>query len=473
MSTRESDHVAIIPSPGMGHLIPFMELAKLLVSHHHFSVTFIIPSSGTSSLKSHESVLQNLPENLHVVFLPPARSSGFGPTGASTEMIIGLTIAESLPLIRDALVKLTRTYNLVSVVVDPFGLDVGEISKELKVPLYMYFGTAAMNLLFTFYLPRLDQEVKCEFREMTDLVELPGCVPLHGRDFADPFQDRSSETYKQFLEQSKRSSDLVAGILINSYLELEPEAIQVLQGDDLGCPPVYPIGPIIQSIASNKVDDGSEYMRWLDRQPSGSVLFVSFGSGGTLSCAQLHELALGLEMSGQRFLWIVRPPSDASSCPSYCGGPSQDDPFTFLPNGFIDRTMDRGLVVSSWACQIKILNHESTGGFLTHCGWNSVLESITHGVLLIAWPLYAEQKTNAVLLTDGLKVALRPKINENGLVAHDEVSKVVRSLMQGDEGKRIRDRARELKESAHRAISDRGSSTKALDQVATRWRDHH
>ncbi|GAB2271792.1 hypothetical protein Dimus_006623 [Dionaea muscipula] len=500
MSTQEQaalSHVAMIPSPGMGHLIPIVELAKLLVSHHHgFSVTFFIIANSSSSQmpETQEALLRSLPANLDYICLPPPGLPSSELAAATTEVVIGLTIARSLPLIHDALDELITTkrddrHHLAGIVIDPFGMmgGIGDIAKELKVPLYMYFGTAAMNLLFTFHLPRLDQEVECEYRDMTDPVDLPGCVPLHGKDFADPFQDRTSETYKRFLDQSRRWSsnrdNMLEGILLNSFAELEPGAIQALQNIiDVGRrPPVYPIGPIIRSGSPdhNGSADGSDhYLRWLDHHPRSSVLFVAFGSGGTLSSAQLHELALGLELSGQRFLWIVRSPNDNSSCPSYCGEAQGVDPDlvglgNFLPNGFLERTRERGLglVVPSWACQVKVLGHSSTGGFLTHCGWNSALESIMHGVPLIAWPLYAEQKTNAVLLTQGLKMALRPKPDDNGIVDREEVCKIVKDLMEdGEQGKRIRERARELKESAHRALAEHGSSSHALAQVAVKWR---
>nr|GFB34647.1 hydroquinone glucosyltransferase-like [Tanacetum cinerariifolium] len=137
---------------------------------------------------------------------------------------------------------------------------------------------------------------------------------------------------------------------------------------------------------------------WLGKHPVSSVLFVSFGSGGTLSQEQINELAFGLEQSGQRFLWVIKSPHGTSNA-SYFNAQSHLDPFGFLPDGFLDRVKDRGFLVSSWAPQVEILGHGSTGGFLTHCGWNSISESVVNGVPMIAWPLFAEQRMNAVLLT--------------------------------------------------------------------------
>lgn len=123
----------------------------------------------------------------------------------------------------------------------------------------------------------------------------------------------------------------------------------------------------------------------------------------------------------------------------------------------------------SWAPQAKILGHSSTGGFLTHCGWNSTLESVVEGIPLIAWPLYAEQKMNAVMLAEDLKVASRPKADENGFVGRVEIANMVKRLMEGEEGKGLRSRMKELKDAAAKVLSQDGSSTEALAQVAGKW----
>jgi hydroquinone glucosyltransferase len=213
-------------------------------------------------------------------------------------------------------------------------------------------------------------------------------------------------------------------------------------------------------------------LRWLNKQPHSSVLFVSFGSGGTLSHEQLNELASGLEMSGQRFLWVVRSPNEKAANAAYFSGQSANDPFAFLPNGFLERTKGVGLVVPSWAPQVQILKHGSTRGFLTHCGWNSTLESIVHGVPLIAWLLYAEQRTNSVLLADDLKVALRVKVNDNGLVGHKDMANYAREVIKGEKGKLLKSKMKEIKNAAERALSQDGSSTKSLAKMAEIWRSH-
>lgn len=123
-------------------------------------------------------------------------------------------------------------------------------------------------------------------------------------------------------------------------------------------------------------------LQWLDKQPDASVVFVSFGSVAVLSIPQIHEIALGLEASGQRFLLALRVPPNPDNQP-------------LLPELFEERTQERGVVLWGWAPQLWILSHPSLAGFVSHCGWNSSLESICRGVPLLTWPIQAEQAMNA------------------------------------------------------------------------------
>ncbi|GAB4857622.1 hypothetical protein Ancab_015528, partial [Ancistrocladus abbreviatus] len=181
----------------------------------------------------------------------------------------------------------------------------------------------------------------------------------------DPVQDRKNDAYKRVLEIVKHFLK-ASGIIINSYKDLEPGAFKALMQNEEGMPPVYPVGPLFRTGSEFGTAGSDQCLPWLDEQASGSFLFVSFGSAGTLSHEQTIELAPGLEMSGQRLLWVFKANPDA-------------------------------------APQVQILGHGSTGEFLPHCGWNSALESITNGVPLKAWPLFGEQRLNAVQLTDDSK----------------------------------------------------------------------
>ncbi|KAL5989203.1 hypothetical protein ACLOJK_010093 [Asimina triloba] len=472
MEDGQAPHIVLLPSPGMGHLIPLAEFAKTLVFHHNFSVTLIALAFDSSS-KAQKAVLQALPTNINSVQLPPVNLDDQQiPPDAKIETHISLTVKRSLDAIRGVLKDLAAKSRLVALVVDLFGTDAFDLATELGIPPYIFYPTTFTALSMFLNLPVLDATISCEYRELTEPIKLPGCTPLRGTDLLDPVQERQNDAYRWVLHHCKRYKS-AKGILVNSFVDVEPGPAKVLM--EAGEPPVYPVGPLIGSGgAGADADERNECLKWLDGQPRGSVLYVSFGSGGTLSRKQLEELALGLEMSGERFLWVARSPQEKAANATFFSVQSMEDPFHFLPDGFVGRTQGRGLVVPSWAPQIEVLAHEATGGFLTHCGWNSTLESIVHGVPLIAWPLYAEQRMNAVMLVDGLRVAIRPRSTadaDHGVIGRDEIARVVKSLMDGEDedGMEARDRMAQLKEAAARAMAEGGSSRAALSEVARQW----
>ena len=152
---------------------------------------------------------------------------------------------------------------------------------------------------------------------------------------------------------------------------------------------ILPVGPMLpKAYFSTGPETSAEAglrdacLEWLDTQPEASVLYVSFGSVAVLSVPQIQELAMGLEMSGQRFLLVLRPSKNAENLPVF-------------PEGFEELIKGRGFVHIGWVPQLFVLSHRAVGGFLTHCGWNSTLETICRGLPMLTWPIQAEQAMNA------------------------------------------------------------------------------
>ena len=183
-------------------------------------------------------------------------------------------------------------------------------------------------------------------------------------------------------------------ILCNTVQELEPETISALQSER----PFYAVGPIFpEGFTKSKIATSlwaeSDCTQWLDSKPAGSVLYISFGSYAHVSKEELEEIAYGVRDSEANFLWVLRSDIVSSNDP---------DP---LPRGFAEETKDRGLVVT-WCCQIEVLAHKSVGGFLTHCGWNSTLESVWSEVPLLCFPLLTDQFTNRKLVVRDWRVGI-------------------------------------------------------------------
>ncbi|CAN1822948.1 Hydroquinone glucosyltransferase [Linum perenne] len=464
-------HVAVFASPGMGHIIPMIELSrKLVLNHLNCSATIIIPSLGPPP-PAQIQLLKTLPPAVTHVLLPPVDPDTL--SHISTDAKLFLTVDRSMTHLRDTIRSLSEKFPVAALIADIFGTDAFDVAREFKMGAYFFVPSNALTLALCSYMPKLDAEVAGDYREMTEPIRLPGCrFAFPVADLHPSILDRNSDAYQLLLRHSKRQR-LADGFIVNSFMEAEGEIIQALRGDELADGrPIFPIGPILQSNTNSTGTKQSECLEWLDNQPTSSVLFVSFGSGGTLSPEQLNELALGLESSGQRFLWVVRSPNTTSDTnASYIGPQSNSNPLTFLPQGFLDRTKGRGLAVAWWAPQIEVLSHRATGGFLNHCGWNSTMESIVNGVPLIAWPLHGDQKMVAVQLVEFLKIALRPKEEAGGgIIGREEIAKVARDLIEGEQGAAVRTRMSELKEAALNAVSEDGYSSKSLQELVLLWR---
>lgn len=211
-------------------------------------------------------------------------------------------------------------------------------------------------------------------------------------------------------------------------------------------------------------------MSWLEKQPSRSVVYLCFGSRGAFTVTQLKEIANGLEKSGQRFLWVVKRPTHDEGTKQVNDTTSEFDLSSVLPSGFLERTKGKGIVVRSWAPQVEVLSCESVGGFVSHCGWNSVLEGVVAGVPMIAWPLYAEQHANRPVMVSEMKVAVGVEQREgDGFVRGEEVERRVRELMESERGKEMRERSLRMREMAIAAVGEFGSSTRALAKLVEKW----
>ncbi|XP_026431509.1 UDP-glycosyltransferase 72D1-like [Papaver somniferum] len=318
------------------------------------------------------------------------------------------------------------------------------------------------------YLPILDSQVQGEFVDLKEPIQIPGCKPLQSGDLVEQVRNRKIEGYQWFLHHASRFP-LADGILLNTSQDFEAKTIKALREDpilrQLGTPCVYPVGPLVRAPFAEVVKD-EQYMKWLNQQPHESVIYMKWLN------QQTTELAWGLELSRKRFIWVARKPVEAFS--SFSVGNKPDE---YLPHEYQYRISGVGLVIPSWAPQVEILSHSSVGGFLSHCGWNSTLESICHGVPMIAWPLYGEQPSNAAMLEEEIGVAVRVKVkSDNGVVGREEIAKLVRLLIEeGNEdtdhrGFHLRTRAKQLQKLMIQAVNEGGSSYNSLSEIANIWK---
>ncbi|KQJ94230.1 scopoletin glucosyltransferase [Brachypodium distachyon] len=283
---------------------------------------------------------------------------------------------------------------------------------------------------------------------MVSLAGLPHRVELRRSQMVDPRkQPGSFAFFKTVNAEDQRSF----GEVFNSFHELEPDYVEHYQAT-LGRR-VWLVGPVAPAPAPGAPDaDGC--LRWLDSKPAGSVVYVSFGTLSSFAPEELRELARGLDISGKSFVWVVT-------------GASDDE--QWMPEGFAELMArgERGIIVRGWAPQVAILNHGALGGFVTHCGWNSVLEAVSAGVPMVTWPRFGDQFFNEKLVVEmlgaGLSVGARDYasfIAETHRVIDGEViAAAIRGVMNdvGD-GYAIRRKAMELGVKARAAVEHGGSS---------------
>ncbi|CAL4975229.1 unnamed protein product [Urochloa decumbens] len=471
-------HVVLLASPGAGHVLPMAELARRVVAHGEFTATLVTYANFSSAGHGFPSALMaTLPPSVSAAVLPEVPLDDL-PADARIETRILTVVERSLPNLRDLLASSSPPGGggggVAAFVPDIFGAWALELSAELGVPGYVFCTTNLMALHSLLHTPELDRTTTCEFGDLPEPVRLPGCVPLRGADLVDPLQDRADPAYHFLVDLAKRYL-LADGFIVNTFDAMEHEAIAAFEtlSRDGVYPPAYAVGPFARTCSSGGQKAEHRCLRWLDEQPDRSVLYVCFGSGGTLSTEQMAELAAGLEASGHKFLWVVRFPSDKDRSASFFGGGHghSDDPLSYLPEGFVKRTRGVGLAVEEWAPQVEVLSHRAVGGFVSHCGWNSTLEAVAAGVPMLAWPLYAEQRVNAVMLAERVGLALRPRgDNDDGVVTREEVAAAVTELMVGEKGAAAREKARELREAAAEAWALDGTSRKAFEAVAGEWK---
>ncbi|KAH7651494.1 UDP-glucuronosyl/UDP-glucosyltransferase protein [Dioscorea alata] len=459
------DTVVIYPFSGIGHLAPMTEFAKLFVTQG-FSVAIPIlppinPSLSTSATDNYISGISSTHPSISFHRLPP-----FTGDYSSTKPAVLLKsfIRAANPHLRDLVRDISQTSNIRAIVVDFLSLEALDVVTELQLPAYVFFTSGALSLACFLYLPTLHNEMISSFNELGETpIHIPGLPPIPASHMPDHMRDRD-EGLQAFVDAFSRLPD-AKGIIVNSFEILESRTLKtVREGHCLpnrDTPPVYCVGPLTTGSEAGG-GERHECLTWLDKQPRGSVVFLCFGSRGRFPAEQVKEIAMGLERSEQRFLWVVRSPPDPDN---WFASSDEVDLDTLLPVGFLERTEGRGMVVKAWAPQGEVLNHEATGGFVTHSGWNSVLEGVRAGVGMIAWPLYAEQKMNKVLLVEEMKLAVEMKGYDKEMVAAEEVETRVKWFMESDGGRKLRDRAKEMKDSAAAAVSYGGSSHAAMVEL--------
>ncbi|KAL1566208.1 UDP-glycosyltransferase 90A1-like [Salvia divinorum] len=298
-------------------------------------------------------------------------------------------------------------------------------ANRFNVPRFGFFGMGAFSSTMYGTLDR--EKPHAAAADLDEAFPMPGFpgIMLTTNDFDPPFNAVApAGPYADFMTEQLAALAKSRGLIVNTFYEMEQAYVDCWDAK-IG-PKMYCVGPLWVAAAAQPPATAprtAEYFRFLDEKVAEGrpVLYVAFGTQAEVSPEQLKEIAEGLERSEVSFLWVLKTAA-----------------VEFLAD-FEDRVRERGIVVREWVDQLEALRHEGERGFLSHCGWNSVLEGIDGGVPILAMPFMAEQHLNARLVAEELGVGLRamPRGGSvRGLVAAEEVERAVRELIGGERGLR-------------------------------------
>ncbi|XP_020677363.1 scopoletin glucosyltransferase-like [Dendrobium catenatum] len=453
-------HMLFFPLTMQGHMLPMVDMAKIFAVHGARVTILTTPVNATI-------IRPNIDDSVHLHIIPfPTVEFGL-PDGCENNLFI---LSDDLQVnLMKANYSLRHTFD--SVVVDlspdcvvtdlflPWTYDVATARGILRLVFhatsnFLACATSALqqcllpaNKVESFVLPGLPHRIEMLKTQIIDFNKLAG-TPM--------------EFMMEILKEAAEVEVKNYGALMNSFYELESEYADHNR-ERVGR--VWNVGPV--SLCNKEVIDkstrGGEYpafvnecLKWLDKKPTGSVVYMCFGSMSLFSVEQLSEMALGLEASRHPFVWVMR-----------------NEGNDWIPKGYEERIKDVGMLIRGWVPQLVILNHDAVGGFVTHCGWNSSLEGISAGLPMVTWPLYADQFFNEKLLIDILKVGIMvgSKVNTfnmetRPIVKAMVVEMAIRRLMgDGMEANERRRRAIQLREMANRAVDKGGSSYEEIKNL--------
>ncbi|KAM0857025.1 hypothetical protein ACQ4PT_048718 [Festuca glaucescens] len=479
MAASTTKHILLFPFPAQGHLAAFTSVAGLL----HRAVPSVAVTL-VSTARNVADLSDKAPPWLAFHSLPFSPSDHGLP--AHAESTDALPIADMVTLF-EAFEFLQPAFNgyvqasvaanggdaaTVVVVSDLFVAWTAGIMRRHGCSHTFFtscsaFGTSVIRALYDPYDSPLP-------------VTPTGHVPVPVRGFPDEaiilhktqisrllLQADGHDRWSAFYHRQIAHGLATDGVLVNTVEELEPTGLAILRSS-LHHVPVWPVGPLIRAGRSKPADDN--IINWLDSHPPASVLYVSFGSQNSITQAQMAVLATALEHTGRPFVWAIRAPV------CYPGDVATGE---WLPKGFEERARDenRGLVVRGWAPQLRILAHRATSAFLSHCGWNSVLESLAHGVPLLGWPLIADQFCNVARLEQEWGVCVEVARGNTEDAPPPEIVRVAEYMERvmettaqaADMRRRVKDLGELMRDAS---AEDGGSSTKALGEFlkATRMR---
>ncbi|TXG74179.1 hypothetical protein EZV62_002758 [Acer yangbiense] len=432
--------VVLVPCSFQGHITPMCQLGTILYSKG-FSITVVHTQFNSPNPSNNpEFKFQAIPDGL---------SDHDISSGNILGTIALLNVNCEVPF-KECLAQMVKQQDpgdeIVCVIYDEMMFFSESAANQLKLKSIILRTTSAAACISRLALLRLKAEGYIPLQDPMMQEPVPRLHPYRFKDL--PISQLGiTENYLQLIINSYNTRTSSA-VIWNTMDCLEQSLLAQIQQQYQV--PIFPIGPLHKlspTSSSSLLMVDTNCITWLDRQAPNSVIYVSSGSVASMDKKELVEMAWGLANSKQPFLWVVRP-----------GSVNGSEEIEVLPEGFKEAVGGTGCIVK-WAPQKEVLSHDAVGGFWTHCGWNSTLESISEGVPMICRPCFGDQRVNAMYVSRVWRIGLQL---ENEL-ERGETEKAVRRLMVDKEGEEMRQRTKNFKEEVKLCIGEGGSSYNSMN----------
>ncbi|XP_030447719.1 UDP-glucose iridoid glucosyltransferase-like [Syzygium oleosum] len=439
---RNPKRLVLVPGPFQGHLTPMLQLATVLKSKD-FSITIAHTQFNCPDFSAH-------PDFTFLCI----------PDGISEQEVRNPDLGDVVLRLNDNCESsfrefLTRGTNhmelgdkICCIIYDPLVYFSGAVAHDLKIPSIALYTSSAAYIAVRPILLQLKAQGHIPVPDTMLQVPVPLHQPLRFKDL--PLCTLGSlDSFLQGLALTLNIRSF-SGIIFNTIHCLEESPLAQLHHQYHV--PIFPIGPLhkfAHTSAVSLLQEDTGCIPWLDKQTHNSVIYVSLGSIAHMNQDQLSEMAWGLANSNEPFLWVIRPGSSPGA-----------EWIEAMDEKFRECVKDRACIVK-WAPQKKVLAHEAVGGFWSHCGWNSTLESICEGVPMICQPCFGDQTVNARYLTHEWRVGLELE----GEIERGTVERAIRTLMKEKEGEEMRQRVLDLKHKFDVSMGDGGSSCNYLSEL--------
>lgn len=461
-------HVVFLPYFTSSHLIPLIDAALLFASRDGVKVSIITTPYNAAMFQSSVDKNINLGHEIaiHSVKFPSEEVNlreGIENFATATSLEESSKVWQAIELMKKPMENLIRSLSPDCIFSDMFFPWTVDLAMELNIPRLVFFASSffyqCIKHNLKLYAPY--NNIAESGTETFSIPELPDDIKLKRSQLPDHYMTKTH--FGEYLKVIEDSQTRSYGTVHDTFFGLEPAYVDLYKKSI--CKNSWHIGPLFHFSRRNEVQISGKItnsyqhcLNWLDTQKPKSVVYVCFGSMVKFSDTQMTEILRALNVSNQPFIFVTKTSVSAST----------------------DFDKDKGIIVQGWAPQIKILNHVAVGGFMTHCGWNSILEAMVAGVPLITWPLFAEQFFNERLiiqiLGNGVEVGsdvwnFSPEI-KSPVIEKEKIQKAVVRLMGGSgESEMIRQRAEQISMMSKRAIEEGGSSCNDLRSLIQNIRD--